>query len=141
MARRKAVKGATETVRSLDEVAQGRKAGASKGTFGGVSVSESAALKPTGGLAGGDGFLWSQAPQQAISDALLTPFSELWLWQALLFPGVQLRSPGSCPIRLEAGRREECLIRATSKLGGEGGLQMLVNTALLVRNAVILLLL
>lgn len=32
-------------------------------------------------------------------------------------------------------------MRAMSKLGGEGGLQMLVNTALLVRNAVLLLLL
>lgn len=90
---------------------------------------------------GGDGFLWSQAPQQASSDASLTPFSELWLQQALLFTGVQLRSPGSCPSHLEAGGREECLIRAMSKLGGEGGLQMLINTALLVRNAVVLLLL
>lgn len=42
---------------------------------------------------------------------------------------------------MEAGRREECLIRAMSKLGGEGGLQMLINTALLVRNAVLRLLL
>lgn len=52
VARPKAGKGDTETAKSLDEVAQGRKAGASKGAFDAVSVSESAALKPTGGLAG-----------------------------------------------------------------------------------------
>lgn len=52
MARPKPGKGDTETVKSLDEVAQGRKADASEGAFDGISVSESAALKPTGGLAG-----------------------------------------------------------------------------------------
>lgn len=52
MARPKAGKGDTETVKSLDEVAQGGKAGASKRAFDGVSVSESEALKPTGGLGG-----------------------------------------------------------------------------------------
>jgi len=52
VARPKAGKGDTETVKGLDEVAQGRWAGASKGAFDGVSVSESAASKLTGGLAG-----------------------------------------------------------------------------------------
>lgn len=52
MARPKPGKGDTETVRSLGEVAQGRNAGASEGAFDGGSVSESAALRPTGGLAG-----------------------------------------------------------------------------------------
>lgn len=89
----------------------------------------------------GDGFLRSQDPQRASSDALLI------FLQALVGAGNALHQgsaqvPWELPHSLGSwGGKEECLMRATSKLGGEGGLQMLVNTALLVRNAVLLLLL
>lgn len=44
----KAGKDDAETVKSLNEVAKGRKAAASRGAIDGISVSESAALTPAG---------------------------------------------------------------------------------------------
>lgn len=139
----KAGKDDAETVKSLNEVEKRRKAGASRGAVDGISVSESAALEPTGrpgwlcSLVMGSSGVRIHNEQAQMLCRLFSPSSGTALHRS------SAQVPWELPHSLGSwgGGKEECLIRAMSKLGGEGGLQMLINTAQLVRNAVLPLLL
>lgn len=82
MARPKVGKGDTGTVKSLDEAHRGEGLVLAKELLtASQCLNQRLRNRLEAGLAVpcGDGFLWSQAPRQASSDAWLTLFSELWL--------------------------------------------------------------